>query len=151
MCVRKHGRSITITFQQQVQAPAPLAPKQQPAQDDGPSAEKALRHRPPSWHRRAAARRSRFFEAKDHSAVDSALSDMVEEAAEIEAMAIDDGAPTTMVAAAHAMGPAESAASASAPMPALPSIPSSHSSTVSSALCGGSFIYLSSIYLSVKR
>ena len=136
--VRKHGRSITITYQQPVQRPAPTpAPTQQPVQNGEPSAEQALRHRPPSWHRRAAARRSRFFEAKDNSAVDSALSDMVVEAAEIAAMTIDAGAPMTMVDAAHAMGPAESAVSASAPTPALPSFPDEHAAPWSRPLNKG--------------
>ena len=122
--VRKHGRSITITYQQPAKQPAPTtAPMQQPARVDGTSAEKAPRHRPPSWHRRAAARRARFFEAKDFSAVDAALPKMFEEAAVISSMVIDAGVPATITDAAHATGPAASAASASAPMPALPGSP----------------------------
>ena len=69
--------------------------------------------------------------------MDSALPDLVEEAAEIAAMAIDDGAPTTMAAAAHAMGPAASAASASALTPALPSIPHEHAAPWSRPLSKG--------------
>ena len=112
--VRKHGRSITITYHQDVQRPAPTsAPSPQPESADVASAEKAPRHRPPSWHRRAAARRARFFEAKDFSAVDAALPELFEEAAVITAMVID-AAPATTTADAHAMGPAASAASASA-------------------------------------
>ena len=121
--VRKHGRSITITYQQPAKQPAPTtAPMQQPARVDGTSAEKAPRHRPPSWHRRAAARRARFFEAKDFSAVDAALPKMFEEAATIAPMMIDAAQATTS-GIAHAMGPAASAASASAPVPALPGSP----------------------------
>ena len=121
--VRKHGRSITITYQQQVQRPAPTpAPTPQPESADVASAEKAPRHRPPSWHRRAAARRARFFEAKDLSAVDAALPEMFEEAAVISAMVIDAEVQATIGADAdaHATGPAASAASASALEPPSP-------------------------------
>ena len=90
MAVRKRGNNITITLKQLDKQPAPTrAPKQQPVKDDEPSAEKAPRHRPPSWHRRAADRRSRFFEAKDNAAVEAALPEMLEEAAAIALGGVD--------------------------------------------------------------
>ena len=121
--VRMHGRSITMTFPKAA-TPAPRsAPVQQPpVSGDVQSADKAPRHRPPSWHRRQASRRARFYEAKDISAVEAALPQMFEEAATIAPMIIDAEQATTS-RVAHATGPAASAASASAPVPALPGSP----------------------------
>ena len=121
--VRMHGRSITMTFPTAA-TPAPTStPVQQPpASGDVPSADKAPRHRPPSWHQRQASRRARFYEAKDFSAVDAALPKMFEEATTIAPMMIDAAQATTS-GIAHAMGPAASAASASAPVPALAGSP----------------------------
>ena len=125
VAVCMHGRSIKIFHQH---PPPKAAPSPTPLQDSSngrPSAAPAQRRsRGPAAARRSAARRQRFFGAKDHLAVEAALPAMFEEAAAIAPMVVDS---TADGADARAAGPAESAVSASATIPApLAGAPSAH-------------------------